>query len=154
MNSAGASRRIVRLGIALFTILALPPLVSHARGGTPPPTDRLQDLPVFTDRLGGTWSGGDLVAPDGLVPVDTTESYGGLPSLRYEINSPSQWWWQSILALGDWTGYSLEPYRSNGFLEFNVKGAVGGEEFNIGLADTDPARAASPGVRWARGRAR
>lgn len=150
MNLARASRRLLRLGIALSTVLALPPFVTQARGATPPPSDRLQDLAVFTDRLGGTWSGGDLVAPDGRVPVDTAETYGGLPSLRYEINDPSQWWWQSILALSDWTGYSLEAYRANGFLEFNVKGAVGGEEFNIGLADTDPARATSPSVRWVR----
>jgi hypothetical protein len=151
MDIAGASRTLIRVAIACLAILALPPFVTPARGATPPATNQLQDLPVFTDRLGGTWSGGDLVAPDGLVPIDTAVTYQGLPSLRYEIrDEPRQWWWQSILALGDWSGYSLEAYRRNGFLEFNVKGAVGGEEFNIGLADTDPARSSSPPVRWAR----
>ncbi len=129
-------------------MLALPLFAAHTHAGTPPPADQLQDLPVFQDRVPGGWSGGDLVAPDGAVPLDTTQTYQGLPSLRYEIrDSPRQWWWSSMLAFGDWATFSLQDYRAGGSLEFNVKGAVGGEEFTFGLVSVD---AGSESALWFR----
>ncbi len=124
--------------IAVLVALIVP---LHLQAQTPPPGyNKLQDIYVFKDTLPGTWSGGDLVAPGSNVPIDTAQMYNGLPSLSYEIQGPSQWWWQSILAGQGWRAYSLEFYYPDGFLEFNIKGAVGGEQFNIALADSEPER--------------
>jgi len=112
----------------------------QAAAGTPPPTNQLQNVPVFQDRLFGTWSGGDIVAPGSFIPIDTAQMYGGLPSLRFEVVGPSNWWWLTILAGQDWMPYSVEHYRASGFLEFNVKGAVGGEMFTLAVGDLDNAR--------------
>jgi hypothetical protein len=120
--------------IAAVTIVAVP-----LAGQTPPPGyNKLQDIWVFQDTLKGTWSGGDLVAPGSMVPIDTGQMYEGLPSLSFEVQGPSQWWWTSILAGQDWRTYSLEFYYPDGFLEFNVKGAAGGERFTITLQDLEP----------------
>jgi hypothetical protein len=119
-----------------------------AVAGTPPATNQLQDIPVFRDQLYGTWSGGDVVAPGSLLPVDTVETYQGLPSLRFEVQGPNEWWWLAILAGQDWLSYSVEHHRPGGFLEFNVKGAAGGERFRLGLVDVDNARASAEQELW------
>lgn len=124
--------------VFIFMALATLPLIASA---PPPGYNKLQDIWVFKDRLLGTWSGGDLFAPNSTVPVDANEMYNGLPSLSYNVQGPSQWWWQSMLAGDSWRAYSIESYPEHGFLEFDVKGAVGGERFNVSLSDTDPARA-------------
>jgi hypothetical protein len=55
--------------------VALPVLAA-----TPPPGyNKLQDIWVFKDALNGTWSGGDLIAPGGNVPIDTNQMHDGLP---------------------------------------------------------------------------
>lgn len=116
--------------------------------GLPPPTGyrKVRDWYVFKDTLPGTWSCNipdcDLYAPNNLVPIDTSPEgmYNGLPSLKLEIRQPTSWWWIVILAGKNWTTYSLENYAENGFLEFNVKGASGGERFNIFLTDVVPGR--------------
>ena len=128
----------VRLAAILVALAAGAGL---AAAGTPPATNQLQDIPVFQDRLFGTWSGGDIVAPGSQLPVDTTQMYGGLPSLRFEVVGPSNWWWVAILAGQDWMPYSVEHYRTGGYLEFNVKGAAGGEQFTLSVGDLDNARA-------------
>jgi endoglucanase len=127
----------VRLAAILVALAAGAVL---AAAGTPPATNQLQDIPVFKDQLYGTWSGGDIVAPGYVIPIDTTETYGGLPSLRFEVQGPNQWWWVTILAGQDWMPYSVEHYRANGYLEFNVKGTVGGEVFKLQVGDLDNAR--------------
>ena len=114
-----------------------------ALAGTPPATNQLQDLPVFKDQLFGTWSGGDIVTVgtyNDQLPIDATQAYGGLPSLRFEVFGPTNWWWASILAGQDWMPYSVEHYRRSGYLEFNVKGAAGGEVFTLQVGDLDNAR--------------
>ena len=69
-----------------------------------------------------------------------TQTFGGLPSLRFEVVGPNNWWWNAILAGQDWMPYTVEHYRTGGYLEFNVKGAVGGEMFTLALGDLDNAR--------------
>jgi endoglucanase len=123
---------------AILVVLAAG--AGQAAAATPPATNQLQDLPVFQDRLFGTWSGGDIVAPDTLLPIDTAQTYGGLPSLRFEVVGPNNWWWNAILAGQDWMPYTLEHYRAGGYLEFNVKGALGGEMFTLALGDLDNTR--------------
>ena len=44
-------------------------------------------------------------------------------------------WWSACLARPMWQAMSLDNYREKGCLEMSVKGASGGEEFVIGLAD-------------------
>lgn len=127
-------KRSQALLIAAFISL---PIIASAQL---PGYDKLQDISVFKDKLLGTWSGGDLVAPNGAIPVDANQMYNGLPSLSYNVQGPSQWWWLSMLAGDSWRAYSIEFYPPHGFLEFDVLGAAGGERFNISLADTNPAR--------------
>lgn len=135
----GTARSILRCNSWFFVMLIVVTVVSGVNAQTPAAGyNKLQDIYVFKDALLGTWSGGDLVAPGTNVPVDNTQMFNGLPSLSYEVQGPNQWWWQSILAGRDWRTYSLEFYYPNGFLEFNVKGAVGGEQFNIALSDLEP----------------
>src|SRR5687768_5091770 len=126
-----------RLAAALVVLAAG---AGQVAAGSPPATNQLQDIPVFQDRLLGTWSGGDIVAPDTLLPIDTAQTYGGLPSLRFEVVGPNNWWWNAILAGQDWMPYTLEHYRAGGYLEFNVKGALGGEMFTLPLGDLDNTR--------------
>lgn len=137
--------------IRALAVLALAPLVGgigFASAGTAPDTNQLQDIPVFKDQLYGNWSGGDVVAPNGQLPVDTAETYGGLPSLRFEVVGPSGWWWQAILAGQDWLSYSVEHHRSGGYLEFNIKCEAGGERFKFGLVDVDNVRTPHESERW------
>lgn len=113
-----------------------------------PPDDYRQLLPirVFHDELLGTWSCNvpdcDLSAPDNLVPIDDSPEamYNDLPSLRLEIREQTSGWWLVILAGPGWTTRSIANHAPNGFLEFNVKGTVGGEEFLVKLTDVVPGR--------------
>jgi endoglucanase len=122
--------------------LVLAALVSLPLMAATPPAgyNKLQDIWVFKDKLLGNWSGGDLYAPGSQVPVDTTQMYNGLPSLSFLILGPSQGWWSCQLVGDGWRAYSIQYYPPHGFLEFDVKGAAGGERFNIDLHDTDPSR--------------
>ena len=114
-----------RAGIRLTAILVgLVVGGGVALAGTPPASNDLQDIPVFKDQLFGTWSGGDILtvgANRDQLPIDTTQTYGGLPSLRFDVVGPNNWWWASILAGQDWMPYSVEHYLRNGYLEFNVE---------------------------------
>lgn len=101
---------------------------------------------VFEDTLLGTWSCNapecDLTAPDNLVPIDDSPDgvYNDLPSLKMEIGEETAGWWLVILAGPGWTTRSLANHAPNGFLEFNVKGAAGGEEFLVKITDVVPGR--------------
>ena len=125
------------LALLIAAFISIPLVVAVAQA---PGYNKLEDIWVFKDKLLGTWSGGDLVAPNGTIPVDTNQVYNGLPSLSFNVQGPSQWWWLSMLAGDSWRAYSIEFYPPHGFLEFDVLGAAGGEQFNISLADTNPAR--------------
>ena len=55
--------------IPLALIIAIAPALTSA--ATPSSGyNKLQDIPVFKDALKGTWSGGDLVAPGSMVPIE------------------------------------------------------------------------------------
>ena len=113
-------------------------------GQTPPPGyNKLQDIYIVKDNPPGEWAGGDLTTTSSsAVPFDTTQMYNGSPSLDFKVTGPNQWWWVSSFWGSDshaWVDYSLEYYQP-GFLEFDVKGAVGGERFNMSFGDEDPSR--------------
>ena len=106
----------------------------------------LQPIKIFTDSPHGQWNGsgnGTSISLDsyGNLPIDSggAHSYNGLPSYRLEVDFGGSenyaGWWLSILAGSSWESYSIEPYYPNGFLEFNIKGTQGGEDFKIALSD-------------------
>jgi hypothetical protein len=148
MEFRRAPRPPVWITAGLLVAIGLGPLALASHAAEPPATNQLQDISVFKDQLLGTWSGGDIVAPDTRLPVDTAQVHEGLPSLRFDVYGPSGWWWLTILAGQDWHSYSVEHYRASGFLEFNVKGAAGGERFKLGLVDVDQSRTPVEKEQW------
>jgi endoglucanase len=98
---------------------------------------KLQDLNVFTTANPTGWAGGDGLETvgSGLLPLDESETYNGLPSLRINVTNNPSWWWMAIIVWRSWATTNLEPYYANGAIEFNVKGAAGGEQFNVAIQD-------------------
>ncbi|GIH17147.1 glycoside hydrolase family 9 protein [Rugosimonospora africana] len=106
----------------------------------------LKDLPVFSSTRNDEWAGAgsplsletEPYNGNPALPVDTAETYNGLPSLRLNVTSDGSsgfGWWSVTQADNNWETYSLVPYYANGALEFNIKGAAGGEAFTIGMGD-------------------
>ena len=106
----------------------------------------LKNLPVFSNTKYDQWAGAGSplsieTSPyngNPALPVDTNVTYNGLPSLRLNITSNGSsgfGWWSVTQADNNWETYSLVPYYANGALEFNIKGAAGGEAFTIGMGD-------------------
>jgi len=123
-------------------LIAFVPLALLAQ--TPPPGyNQLQDIWIVQNSPPGEWAGGDLTTTaSSTVPLDNNEMFNGMPSLSYKVTGPSQWWWLSMFQGSDshpYVDYSLEYYQP-GFLEFDVKGAQGGERFLLSVNDEDPSR--------------
>jgi hypothetical protein len=117
-------------------------LVAGAEPPPPPPPPvnearKVRDLDVFTGKPNGSYvySGGGLTieSSDSFIPLDTTETHNGQPSYRFAVTGPSGYWGAGI-ARG-WLTYSLKNYWQYSFLEFYIKGAQGGEQFDIALFD-------------------
>jgi len=127
------------LFVAVFASLTL----TLAAQTPPAGYNKLQDIWIVKDNPPGEWAGGDLTTTsNSSVPFDASQMYNGLPSLDFKVTGPNQWWWVALFGGSDshaWVDYSLEFYQP-GFLEFDVKGAVGGERFNIAFQDEDPSR--------------
>ena len=140
MSTLRMTRGAVRLGAMWVTLAAA---AGVALAGTPPATNQLQDIPVFKDQLLG-----HLVRRRHLpsapsydqLPIDTTQMYGGLPSLRFEVQGPNQWWWTSILAGQDWMPYSVEHYRAGRLPRVQREGRRRGRSVHPPLGDLDNAR--------------
>lgn len=97
----------------------------------------LQDISVFKDTYNG-WSqsgDGELEAINGSLPVDSQETYENLPSLRFNVSKPFTSWMTSVITLAGWANHDVSQYVPDGYLEFNVKGKSGGEQFKIGAVD-------------------
>lgn len=120
----------------LCTSVILPQMVVQA--SAPAGWRNLQDFYVFKDKVSG-WSGcgaGELETVNGNLPVDTQVTYENLPSLRFNLQTELTSYWMSvILTLAEWNCHDVSQYVPNGYLEFNVKGKVGGEQFVIGAVD-------------------
>lgn len=120
----------------VFTPVISPSMVAHASSyGAPDGWRNLPDFYVFKDSYSG-WSGssGGLETVNGGLPVDTQETYENLPSLRFNISTKVDWM-SSILVMAGWANHDMHNYVPNGYLEFNVKGKNGGEQFKIGGDD-------------------
>lgn len=124
---------VVTLLVSLLT-----PVVSKA--AVPPENyRRSKDIQIFLDKPVTGWSGSgaeELETEDSTLPVDSTEKYGGLPSLRLNVTKPvTSGWWVSLLTLRGWNTHNISQYMENGFIVFNIKGKDGGEDFVVGLRD-------------------
>ncbi len=138
----------------LFTLLLLGALLSPlifavapvAQAQSTPPAGyrKLKDLEIFKTQKLGMWAGAgnglaiETEQSDGNPTLirDNNVTYNGLPSLRVNVTGACcDGWWSASMAGKDWELYNLTPYRANGALEFNIKGATGGETFYISLRD-------------------
>ncbi|MBN1215131.1 MAG: glycoside hydrolase family 9 protein [Candidatus Lokiarchaeota archaeon] len=99
---------------------------------------QLQILQVFEDTDPGGWAGdasGYLeTSSSASLPLDWEMTYNGKPSLRVNLQQSTEWWTALITPAG-WVTINLEPYYERGTIEFNIRGASGGEQFIIGVRD-------------------
>ncbi|MEN2774320.1 glycoside hydrolase family 9 protein [Acetivibrio clariflavus] len=129
--------------VSLFlvvTLLASLLTPAASKAATPPEDYRkLQDIQIFLNKPVTGWSGSgaeELETENSTLPVDATEKYNGLPSLRLNVSKAvTSGWWISLLTLREWNTHDISQYVENGFIEFNIKGKDGGENFIIGLRD-------------------
>lgn len=158
-----SSRRIFRsITATLVTLSAATAIDGSAALAAPTDGHRLKDLPVFSDTRHDEWAGSgsplsiETVQYNGnpALPVDAEQTYNGLPSLRINVTSDGSsgfGWWSVVQANRDWETYSVAPYYANGALEFNVKGAAGGEAFTMGMGDRnfrrDPVQYNTPSLQ-------
>lgn len=142
----------------LLIILGLFGQVSaQSTEGLPENYRKLPDIHVFADESYGQWvgsgNGTEIETVDAgfnpSLPIDQSERHNDLPSYRVNVTG-ADGWWSFILAGQDWETYSIAPYYPAGALEFNVKGAVGGEDFQVSLIavdyERDPEEAESASV--------
>ena len=120
--------------IGLLTLLVTNSMAAPASSTVAP----LQPINVFADQSPGQWNGsGDgktIEMAGGSLPIDYSQTFNGLPSLRINTSGDTGWW-LSILAGSSWESYSIAPYVASGQLEFNIKGNVGGEDFTVAVSD-------------------
>ncbi len=99
--------------------------------------NQLQTLQILEDSNPGGWAGdaiGALETENGMFPLDWTQTYDGLPSLRVNVMEITEWW-IGLIVLAGWNTVGLNSYLAQGTLEFNILGNVGGEQFSIGFRD-------------------
>lgn len=124
------------LFVLCLSIAVICTAVVHAQA--PAGWRNLPDFYVFKDKVSG-WSGSganELETVNGNLPVDTQVTYESLPSLRLNLMTQLTSYWMSvILVMAEWNCHDVSRYVTNGYLEFNVKGKNGGEQFVIGVQD-------------------
>lgn len=130
--------------VMVFTMIMSP---MHSNAANPPEGYRkLLDVQIFKDAAVGGWTGsgaGEIETVNSTLPLDTEVTYNNLPSLRLNISKPvNSGWWVSLLTLRGWNSHDISQYIENGFLEFNIIGKEGGEDFVIGFRDKVYERAA------------
>lgn len=129
------SSLIVGLAATIASVTS-PPVAEASTYGAPEGWRDVPDYPVFiTQTNGWTGSSGELETVDGHLPIDTENTYENLPSLRFNVTQPNMAWMVSIHVLAGWASHDVSGYLPNGYLEFNVKGQNGGEQFTIGAVD-------------------
>lgn len=95
------------------------------------------DVSLFYDRVPGGWTSKNGITKDsnGNYPVDNTAAamYNTLPSLHIKVAAEDYQWMGGIAPNGQygWDAMNLAPYYENGSLEFNIKGANGGENLAV-----------------------
>ncbi len=105
----------------------------------------LVDYRIFSTLSDG-WAGDSgfgLETVDSKLPIDSTTTYNGLPSLLLNTKTPtSPSWYNALITVAGWKAYDFTSYYPHGFLEFNIKGNAGGESFLLGFKDRVFERAA------------
>ena len=151
-------KKIIGSLIAMLMILSVAIGMNESRAEAATSSSHpLKDLHVFSNTEYAQWAGAgsplsiETASNNGL-PVDTNVTYNGLPSMRFNVTSNgSGWGWWSMIQSANWETYSLVPYYANGALEFNIKGAAGGEAFTLGMQDhvlrRNPAQYSTPGIQ-------
>ncbi|WP_138755552.1 glycoside hydrolase family 9 protein [Paenibacillus sinopodophylli] len=135
------------LAITMFvTILFSNPITTNAATPEAPAGWRnLLDYTIFSNVTDG-WAGDSgfgLETENSKLPIDSTVTYNGLPSLLLNTKTPtSPSWFNALITVAGWKAYNFTPYHPNGFLEFNIKGNAGGESFLLGFKDRVFERAA------------
>ena len=96
----------------------------------------IQDLIIFEYDVPVGWAGpGDcLETVNSQVPLDKEVTLENKPSLRFHITRAGGWSSQLTIR-SDWATLDVTKYVPNGALEFYVKGAKGGEQFQIRMND-------------------
>ncbi|MDP4179961.1 MAG: glycoside hydrolase family 9 protein [Bacillota bacterium] len=133
------SKRLLVLWVLIAVVCTtaiVPMMVVNA--SAPAGWRNLPDFYVFKDKISG-WSGcgaGELETINSNLPVDTQVTYQNLPSLRFNLQTKLTGGWMSVVVcMADWNCHDVTQYVPNGYLEFNVKGKNGGENFKIGAVD-------------------
>ncbi len=124
---------------AMSISLAVSPVVT-TYAAAPSGWNDLLDITIYdgASSISG-WTGAganEIETVNANLPVDTTQTYNGMPSLRINVTKEvTSGWWVSLVTVRDWCTHDISQYIANGFLEFNVKGKTGGEDFTVGLRD-------------------
>lgn len=134
------ARRKVSLLLVLAMLLTLiVPQITASAATAPEGYRKLLDVQIYKDKPVGGWSGsgaGEIETVNATLPVDETVTYNGLPTLKLNIQTEvTSGWWISLLTVRGWNTHDFSQYAPNGFLEFDIKGATGGEDFVIGFRD-------------------
>jgi hypothetical protein len=72
---------------------------------------------------------GGIETENGVIPLDRTVTNGKKKVYRFKAGGGGG----IMFPLHGWGAFSLEQYYENGFIEFDIRGASGGENLNIGL---------------------
>ncbi len=98
---------------------------------------KLQDYAIFNGSGNLNWCGGDaLEVANARVPIDSSVTCDGAASLRIATTAPSDNW-SVRLVIRNWMSMDFSQYANEGYLEFDVKGNAGGEQFQLVLSDYD-----------------
>ena len=96
----------------------------------------LVDLQVFKDTIDAriTSVGGKVENIEGNIPVDGSQMYNGLPSIKLNVIETVDSF-DAFLPIRNWNTTDLTQYVQNGYLEFNIKGKTEDLSFRIGAID-------------------
>ncbi len=96
---------------------------------------QLQDYAIFNGSGNINWCGGqNLEVANARIPIDSSVTCDGVSSLRVNVTDTSNWW-TVRLVVRDWMSMDVSRYQPDGYLEFDVMGSMGNEQFRIGFAD-------------------
>lgn len=96
---------------------------------------QLQDYAIFNGSGNINWCGGqNLEVTNARIPIDSGVTCDGASSLRVNVTDTSNWW-TVRLVVRDWMSMDVSRYQPDGYLEFDVRGSEGNEQFRIGFAD-------------------
>lgn len=129
------------LAITMLLVMMVPQVVLGSGDDVSIPESyrKLLDIQIFDGQPVGGWSGsgaGELETVNDTLPIDTKETYNGLPTLKLNLQTDlTSAWWISLVTVRGWNTHDITQYIENGYLEFDIKGKDGGEDFLIGFRD-------------------